>query len=107
MSDECEKPQDEQIEEGREELDAMREMGPFKEECFIARKTAETLKAHVKCLMRHKEFRTRPREADNPLDASGEMAANLKLAYRHLEDARMRLGKAVQASDGGTSCYPR
>ncbi|HEX3445811.1 MAG TPA: hypothetical protein VHS80_13930 [Chthoniobacterales bacterium] len=36
-----------------------------------------------------------------------EMLANLKLAYRHLEDARMRVGKAVQAYDGGESCYPR
>jgi hypothetical protein len=36
-----------------------------------------------------------------------EMKANLKLAYRHLEDARMRIGKAVQAFDGGKSVYPR
>mgnify|MGYP005865342891 CR=1 FL=1 len=36
-----------------------------------------------------------------------EMHANVTLAYRHLEDARMRLGKVVQAYDGGTSCYPR
>lgn len=36
---------------------------------------------------------------------SGEVFANLKLAYRHLEDARMRLGKAIQARDGGVSCY--
>ena len=38
---------------------------------------------------------------------SGEAVANIVLAYRHLEDARMRLGKAVQAVDGGESCYPR
>jgi hypothetical protein len=25
----------------------------------------------------------------------GEMRANIMLAYRHLEDARMRLGKAI------------
>lgn len=35
----------------------------------------------------------------------GEVIANLMLAYRHLEDASMRLGKAVQAYDGGKSCY--
>jgi hypothetical protein len=35
------------------------------------------------------------------------MKANLLLSYRHLEDARMRLGKAVQAYDGGLSVYPR
>lgn len=36
-----------------------------------------------------------------------ELQDNLKLAYRHLEDARMRLGKAVQARDGGSSVYDR
>jgi hypothetical protein len=36
-----------------------------------------------------------------------EMRANITLAYRHMEDARMRLGKAIQAYDGGVSCYPK
>lgn len=35
----------------------------------------------------------------------GEVIANLQLAFRHLEDARMRLGKAIQAIDGGKSVY--
>jgi hypothetical protein len=34
-----------------------------------------------------------------------EMVANIELAYRHLEDARMRLGKALQAAEGGYSRY--
>jgi hypothetical protein len=29
------------------------------------------------------------------------------LAYRHLEDASMRLGKVMQALDGGVSVYDR
>lgn len=33
------------------------------------------------------------------------MKANLTLAHRHLEDAAMRLGKAIQAKDGGISIY--
>ena len=37
----------------------------------------------------------------------GEMIANLMLAYRHLEDARMRVGKAIQAYDGGVSAYDK
>lgn len=37
----------------------------------------------------------------------GEMIANLMLTYRHLEDANMRLGKAIQAFDGGTSVYDK
>lgn len=36
-----------------------------------------------------------------------EMIANTELAYRHLEDARMRLGKALQAKNGGTSIYDK
>ena len=35
----------------------------------------------------------------------GEIGANVTLAYRHLEDASMRLGKAIQAIDGGVSVY--
>jgi hypothetical protein len=44
---------------------------------------------------------------DVPLNTRSEIEENLTLVYRHLEDARMRLGKVVQASDGGKSCYPR
>lgn len=36
-----------------------------------------------------------------------EAIANATLAYRHLEDASMRLGKAIQALDGGTSVYDK
>lgn len=37
-----------------------------------------------------------------------EVNANLMLAVRHLEDARMRLGKAIQwGCEGGVSCYDR
>lgn len=32
-----------------------------------------------------------------------EMIANVTLAYRALEDAAMRFGKAIQASSGGKS----
>lgn len=37
---------------------------------------------------------------------TGEAAAQAMLAVRHLEDARMRLGKVIQyGSGGGVSCY--
>lgn len=39
--------------------------------------------------------------------AVGEAMANVTLAYRHLEDASMRLGKAIQALDGGVSVYDK
>lgn len=38
---------------------------------------------------------------------TGEVVANLSLAYRALEDASMRLGKAIQAHDGGVSVYDK
>lgn len=49
-------------------------------------------------------------EADSAIskvEDRGEVIANLTLAYRHLEDASMRLGKAIQAADGGTSVYDK
>jgi len=54
-------------------------------------------------LKKHKVFQTNgPFPADK-----GEMTANIMLAYRHLEDAAMRLGKAIQAYDGGVSVYDK
>ncbi len=54
------------------------------------------------------DLTTRP---DVPGDAPPadriEMVANVVLAYRHLEDARMRLGKVIQAYDGGISVYDK
>lgn len=40
-----------------------------------------------------------------PVSNKGEILANLTLAFRHIEDARMRLGKSIQAYDGGVSVY--
>ncbi len=37
----------------------------------------------------------------------GEELANLTLAYRHLEDCIMRLGKVIQAFKGGKSIYDK
>lgn len=42
-----------------------------------------------------------------PTEDRGEVLANITLAYRHLEDAAMRLGKAIQAYDGGVSVYDK
>lgn len=38
-----------------------------------------------------------------PGQDKGEMIANVTIALRHLEDAAMRFGKAIQASAGGQS----
>lgn len=75
----------------------------FDEKCFGPRKTLKEIGDQVKALRDHPVFKGETISPEN----SSEMKANIMLAYRHIEDARMRLGKAVQAYDGGTSCYPR
>jgi len=66
------------------------------EQCHQQRESIETVKGEVSAIMTGYEGPT-----------GTEAMANVLLAFRHLEDARMRLGKAIQALDGGTSCYPR
>jgi preprotein translocase subunit SecD len=47
-------------------------------------------------------------ELISPLnEAREEMYENAVLAYRHLEDARMRIGKVLQHLQGGVSIYDR
>lgn len=46
-------------------------------------------------------------EATDFEDSHGEALANVMLAYRHLEDARMRLGKVIQALEGGVSVFDK
>ncbi len=41
------------------------------------------------------------------IELRSEILANLDLSYRHIEDARMRLGKVMQAIQGGTSIFDR
>ena len=55
--------------------------------------------------MDHQDLDTPPRGAD--VSNVNEAKANIMIAYRHVEDAVMRLGKIVQAMDGGTSIFPR
>jgi len=55
------------------------------------------------CLKDHPHWKD---ETDGIEDPS-EMKANFMLCYRHLEDAAMRLGKVLQAKDGGMSVYDK
>lgn len=75
----------------------------IKEMCFNGRKTIEELKQQVFALKGHDVFNCEQKIGE----MRDEMKANIMLAYRHLEDARMRLGKVVQAYDGGKSVYPK
>lgn len=75
----------------------------FEEKCSTLRFGIRERAELVKILMDHDVFE----EKENPQADFGEMKANIMLAYRHLEDARMRLGKAIQAYDGGVSVYDK
>lgn len=86
----------------------------FKDACFALRdslKHAEGIALTLGELAVVCPFEEDPSETDEKLlqrhEERSEMIANVKLAYRHLEDARMRIGKAIQAFDGGESCYPK
>lgn len=72
----------------------------IKDTCFGYRETILDIGSNIRLLFEHPAF-------SDKSDNHGEMKANIMLAYRHLEDARMRLGKVIQAYDGGTSCYPK
>jgi hypothetical protein len=78
-------------------------MEDFKEECFKAREGLKPYEKVIRDLMNHPNFQG----PETYKGQFGEMKANVMLAFRHLEDLRMRLGKAIQAYDGGTSVYPR
>ena len=96
---------------GKDFLDAIRRFG-FKIGCFGMRGDIEHVKSKVKNLIGHPEIIGKLEDFTSPtnykkLEGMSEAQQNIILAYRHLEDARMRLGKAVQAFDGGKSCYPR
>ena len=81
------------------------QIDPFQEGCFGLRKDIENLKPFLRTL-KADALASIDGLPEDPID-SPEISANLQLAYRHLEDARMRIGKALQAYDGGNSCYPR
>ena len=77
-------------------------MTTFPNACNATRKAIKQQATYIKTLIQS----VKRREA-LPGEDHGEMIANLMLCYRHLEDASMRLGKAIQASDGGVSVYDR
>jgi hypothetical protein len=75
----------------------MAKLTDFKEECYRDRELIEAVKEQVQGLradLSEGRFEI-PADAD-----PNEIIENVKLAYRHLEDARMRIGKALQAYQG-------
>ena len=96
--DECSETKEQEV---RREPETEYPMG-FKGNCSEIRRNLEVTKVVTLTLKTHYEFT----KEESYIGQHGEMQADIQLAYRHLEDARMRLGKAIQAFDGGKSCYP-
>jgi len=76
-------------------------MTDLENECSIRRKHIQSIGTAVRAMLDSPDFNGK--EAFPGQHA--EMKANIMLAYRHLEDARMRLGKCMQQIQGGVSIY--
>lgn len=72
----------------------------FKETLDNFRKELKDIAKRVKATKEDKE-----KCEVNGTEDIGEELANLALAYRHLEDASMRIGKTIQALAGGNNIY--
>ena len=86
----------------------MDETGPerettFEEICGDMRTYLKALGVRLLMLKCNKRFT----ETEGYVGQQGEMAANIMLAYRHLEDARMRIGKILQAAGDGVSIFDK
>ena len=71
----------------------------LKKECDQLRESIKQLGTQVLSLKVHGHFEAR----ETYVGQHGEMIANIMLSFRHLEDARMRIGKVLQAADDGVS----
>lgn len=75
----------------------------LKDLCDRYRNECKEVEKKARALMEHDTFKGE--QAYN--GQHGEMKANIMLAVRHLEDARMRFGKVLQYSGDGVSIYDK
>ena len=76
---------------------------PLKELCDGIRQDISGIASFVKSFMEHPDMS----QKDKYPNQTSEMKANVMLAYRCLEDARMRVGKILQAAGDGVSILDR
>ncbi len=69
----------------------------------LLRERSLDLEDRVRDLMKHPFFA----KAQDRDGQHGEVGANIMLSVRHLEDARMRLGKVCQYADDGVSIFDK
>ena len=73
--------------------------------CHQVRETLEAEADIVLHLRDHPELNLSANEKSGK--NTNEAFANIMLAYRHIEDCKMRIGKVIQAMDGGVSIYDK
>ena len=67
--------------------------------CHQLREWLKTVEDNLRGLMKNQRF-----DGEQAFEGQhGEMKANIMLAVRHVEDARMRCGKVLQYADDGVS----
>lgn len=71
--------------------------------CNEMRAECKELEKRTRALMEHRRFKSE----QSYLNQHSEMKANVMLAVRHLEDARMRFGKVLQYASDGVSIYDK
>ena len=82
---------------------AKKEEENMKEICEQYRSECKEIEKKSRSLMEHDTFKGE----QSYLNQHSEMKANIMLAVRHLEDARMRFGKVIQYSGDGVSIYDK
>jgi len=76
----------------------------MKDACNRLRADAKKVETQTRALMEHSRFK----DPENFKGQHSEVKASIMLAVRHLEDARMRLGKAIQYSTAdGVSVFDK
>jgi hypothetical protein len=74
----------------------------YEEQGDMLRAEIKSVAAKVKTFIQTSS-ETTPTSDDSARRNGSEMIANATLSYRHLEDAAMRIGKSMQAYQGGVS----
>ena len=78
-------------------------MSSIKISCDLLRKDCGRLEERIRRLKHDIIFE----QPETKLGQHEEIEDNIKLAYRHLESVRMRLGKVCQHADDGISIFDK
>lgn len=78
----------------------------LEDECNSQRAACKAIEKDLRAL-KDKIANDRRGQEDSFPGQTSEMLGQISLAFRHLEDARMRIGKVIQYSGDGVSCFDK